>query len=154
MPMMQSNARIRVQSEDFDVGGELEALLREGADPGAIASFVGVVRRDGDLRAMTLEHYPAMTEREIARHVEDARVRWPLDAVTVVHRIGRLKPGERIVLVAVASRHRAEAFAACAFLVDYLKTRAPFWKLEERGDTQAWVEARAKDDEAARRWTQ
>lgn len=144
---------IRVQRDDFDPGAELEELAADGGDSGALASFTGIVRGDGDLRAMTLEHYPAMTEREIARHVEEARRRWPLKAVTVIHRTGRLIPGERIVLVAVASRHREEAFEACRFLVDYLKTRAPFWKLEERGRDERWVEAEAGDDKAAERWT-
>lgn len=142
--------RIRVQTEDFDVNNELEALA--SSDVGAVASFVGIVRGDNALSSMTLEHYPGMTEREIAQHVREAEARWPLEGVTVIHRIGQLRPGERIVLVAAASRHRAAAFEACAFLMDYLKTRAPFWKQEERGSAKSWVEAKSSDDDAAERW--
>ncbi|HEY1630218.1 MAG TPA: molybdenum cofactor biosynthesis protein MoaE [Rhizomicrobium sp.] len=136
---------IRVQSEDFDVGAEIAALHGDGV--GAVASFTGAVRGDAGL---TLEHYPGMTEREIARHVEEARKRWPLLGVTIVHRIGRLEPGANIVLVAVASAHRDPAFRACEFLMDYLKTKAPFWK-REGGE---WVEAKASDEDAAKRWSQ
>lgn len=143
--------RVQVQPDDFDLNREVEALTR-GGDIGAVATFLGVVRGDHGLSAMTLEHYPGMTEREIARHIEAARARWPLDGVTVVHRVGRLTPGDRIVLVAVASRHREAAFEACRFLMDYLKTHAPFWKLEERGAARGWVEAKSTDDEAAARW--
>ncbi len=143
---------IRIQAEDFDVNDELDALATEGTEVGALASFVGMVRGDDGLTAMSLEHYPGMTEREIAVHVKDAEARWPLEGVTVIHRVGKLKPGDRIVLVAVASRHRAAAFEACAFLMDYLKTRAPFWKQEERGAAKSWVEAKASDDDAAERW--
>jgi molybdopterin synthase catalytic subunit len=146
------STHIRVQTEDFDVNDELEALAREGTDVGAIASFVGIVRGDDGLTAMRLEHYPGMTEREIARHADEARARWPLDGVTIIHRTGRLKEGERIVLVAVASRHRAAAFEACQFLMDYLKTKAPFWKEEERGTKRDWVVAKSSDDKAAERW--
>ena len=146
------NTHVRVQMEDFDVNDELEALAREGKNVGAIATFVGIVRGDGGLTAMRLEHYPGMTEREIARHVDEATARWPLDGVTIIHRTGRLKEGERIVLVAVASRHRAAAFEACQFLMDYLKTRAPFWKEEERESTRHWVGAKSSDDRAAERW--
>ncbi len=143
---------IRIQAEDFDVSDELNALASEGVDVGALATFIGIVRGDDGLTAMTLEHYPGMTEREIAGHVKEAEERWPLEGVTIIHRIGKLKPGERIVLVAVASRHRAAAFEACAFLMDYLKTRAPFWKQEERAGARSWVEAKASDDDAAERW--
>jgi molybdopterin synthase catalytic subunit len=145
---------IRIQTEDFDVNDELKALAREGADIGAIASFVGIVRGDDGLTALRLEHYPGMTEREIARHADEACARWPLDGVTVIHRIGCLKVGERIVFVAVASRRRAAAFAACEFLMDYLKTKAPFWKEEERGTLRDWVDAKSSDDIAAERWRQ
>ena len=147
---MSATLHIRVQEEPFDVNDELEALAGDGV--GAVATFTGYVRGDGGLSAMTLEHYPGMTEREITRSAEEAASRWPLVAITVIHRIGRLTPGEPIVLVAVASSHRAAAFAACEFLMDYLKTRAPFWKQEERPDGNAWVEAKASDDVAAERW--
>jgi molybdopterin synthase catalytic subunit len=143
---------IRIQHEDFDVNDELEALASEGAEVGALASFIGIVRGDDGLTSMSLEHYPGMTEREIARHVNEAEARWPLEGVTIIHRIGKLVPGERIVLVAVASRHRAAAFEACNFLMDYLKTRAPFWKQEERGASRSWVETKSSDDDAAERW--
>jgi molybdopterin synthase catalytic subunit len=143
---------IRIQGEAFDLNDEVEALCHGRSDIGAVASFAGQVRGDNGLTALTIEHYPGMTEREIARHVDDATRRWPLRGVTVIHRIGRLLPGAPIVLVATAAAHRGPAFAACEFLMDYLKTRAPFWKQEERGDERIWVEARASDDEAARRW--
>ncbi|HSZ73782.1 MAG TPA: molybdenum cofactor biosynthesis protein MoaE, partial [Rhizomicrobium sp.] len=117
---------IRVQAEDFDVGEELDVLAGDGV--GALASFVGLVRGEDGLTALTLEHYPGMTEAEIARHVAEAETCWRLLGVTIIHRVGRLMPGARIVLVAVAAAHRGEAFAACEFLMDYLKTRAPFWK--------------------------
>jgi molybdopterin synthase catalytic subunit len=141
---------IRIQQEDFDLNDEIEALTNEGI--GAVASFVGVVRGDETLMSLTLEHYPGMTEREIASHIEQAASRWPLLGATIIHRVGTLKPGERIVLVVTASSHRGAAFEACEFLMDYLKTRAPFWKREDRGGESAWVEARASDDEAAERW--
>ena len=134
----------------FDPGAEIAALADGAA--GAVASFTGHVRREGDLSSLTLEHYPAMTEAEIARMAQEAGSRWPLTGVTVIHRIGRLTPGEAIVLVAVAAPHRAEAFAACEFLVDYLKTQAPFWKEEERGGDRNWVAARDADAQAAARW--
>ncbi|MBV9044770.1 MAG: molybdenum cofactor biosynthesis protein MoaE [Alphaproteobacteria bacterium] len=142
---------IQIQREDFDVSDEIEALGDDAA--GAVASFVGIVRGGDGLTALTLEHYPGMTEREIAQIVEQAQARWTLiTGITVIHRIGRLSVGERIVLVAVASAHRQSAFEACEFLMDYLKTRAPFWKQEERGGQTAWVEHRASDDAAAERW--
>jgi molybdopterin synthase catalytic subunit len=143
---------IRVQTEDFDAGAEIASLAKESGGVGAVASFVGVVRGTDGVTSMTLEHYPGMTEREIARHVAEAQARWPLLGVTAIHRIGKLAVGDSIVLVAVASAHREAAFAACEFLVDYLKTRAPFWKLEERGGNTDWVSARAEDDEAVKRW--
>jgi molybdopterin synthase catalytic subunit len=139
--------RISVQREDFDAGAEIRAL---SGDPkiGAIASFVGLVR---DV-AMTLEHYAGMTEREIARIVDEAAGRWNVMDVTVIHRYGELEPADQIVLVAVASAHRGDAFAACEFIMDYLKTRAPFWKKEHRAEGTKWVEAKRSDDEAAGRW--
>ena len=141
---------IRIQREDFDIAAEIAKLGAENT--GAVATFTGMVRKDGDLTALTLEHYPRMTEREIARIVDEAQARWPLLGVTIIHRIGRLLPGEKIVLVAVAAQHRSAAFQACEFLMDYLKTRAPFWKQEERGGQTRWVEARHSDDDAAKRW--
>jgi molybdopterin synthase catalytic subunit len=146
---------IRVQREDFDVGAELEALARGRHGVGGIASFVGLVRElsGGDaVAAMTLEHYPGMTERQLAKIEAEARQRWPLDEVLIVHRYGRLEPGQRIVLCAASSAHREAAFEACMFLVDWLKTQAPFWKLEESGAGRRWVEGRAADDAAAERW--
>jgi len=141
---------IRIQAEDFDVNAEIKAL--QNSNVGAIATFTGIVRGDDGLAALTLEHYPGMTEREIARHVEEACARWRLSGVIVIHRVGRLAPGKNIVLVAVAAAHRKAAFEACQFLMDYLKTRAPFWKREERGGSVEWVEAKSSDDEAAKKW--
>jgi molybdopterin synthase catalytic subunit len=135
---------IRIQHEDFDIAAEVAALRAAGV--GAVVTFSGVVR--GETSALMLEHYPGMTEREIARHVEEAQSRWPLLGVTIIHRIGRLLPGDNIVLVAASSAHREAAFKACEFLMDYLKTKAPFWKQE--GD--AWVEAKVSDEDAAKRW--
>jgi molybdopterin synthase catalytic subunit len=150
---MSSN--IRVQREDFDVGAELDALSRGKTTIGGIASFVGLVRDMAGGRpitAMTLEHYPAMTERELQRIAEEALRRWPLDALLIIHRFGRLAPGERIVLVATASAHREAAFRSCHFLIDWLKTKAPFWKLEETPEGARWVDAEASDEAAAKRW--
>jgi molybdopterin synthase catalytic subunit len=147
---------IRVQREDFDVGAELAALTRGKTGIGGVASFIGLMRDvagGSAIRAMTLEHYPGMTERELERIEAEAQRRWPLLASLIVHRHGRLEPGERIVLVATASAHRAAAFAACEFLMDYLKTQAPFWKQEETPEGARWVAAEASDDEAASRWT-
>jgi molybdopterin synthase catalytic subunit len=144
------NLNIHIQREDFDVADEIEAL--GGGGVGAVASFIGLVRGDDGLTALTLEHYPGMTESEIGRIAEEATQRWPLDGITVIHRIGRLTPGDRIVLVAAAAAHRGAAFAACEFLMDFLKTRAPFWKEEERDGAATWVEHRASDGEAAARW--
>ncbi len=142
--------RIAIQAELFDLNTEIAALADGAA--GAIASFTGHVRRDGDLSSMTLEHYPAMTQAEIARIAGQAASRWPLTGITIIHRIGTLAPGDAIVLVAVAAPHRAEAFAACEFLVDYVKTDAPFWKEEARGGVRNWVTPRDTDAAAAERW--
>jgi molybdopterin synthase catalytic subunit len=139
--------KISVQREDFDTGREIQLLAGDGK-VGAIASFVGLVR---DV-AMTLEHYAGMTEREIAKIAEEARQRWHVMDLTVIHRYGELQPADRIVLVAVASAHRGDAFAACEFIMDYLKTRAPFWKKEHRAGGAKWVEAKGSDDAAAERW--
>ena len=146
---------IRVQEAPFDVGAELAALSAGRTDIGAVASFVGLVRdRAGDeaIGAMTLEHYPGMTEKKLTEVEAEARARWPLQATLIVHRYGRMLPGEPIVLVATASQHRSAALEACAFLIDWLKTQAPFWKLEESGATSRWVEARDADERAADRW--
>ncbi|HUJ96714.1 MAG TPA: molybdenum cofactor biosynthesis protein MoaE [Stellaceae bacterium] len=146
---------IRVQREDFDVGAELEGLTRGKTGIGGVTSFIGLVRDiAGERRigAMTLEHYPGMTERRLSEIEAEARRRWPLDAVLIIHRYGRLEPGERIVLVAAASAHRQAAFDACQFLIDWLKTKAPFWKLEETPEGPRWVDAQTTDDEAAARW--
>jgi len=146
---------VTVQEADFDVGAEVAALSAGDVDAGAVASFVGLVRQDkhdGAVVAMTLEHYPGMTEQALAGIVDQARARWQIRNVRVIHRVGRLLPGERIVLVAVASAHRHDAFAACGFIMDYLKTRAPFWKKEETPAGARWVDARESDDRAADRW--
>ena len=142
---------VRLQREDFDIGAEIARLSQGRTDVGAVASFTGICR-GGDIAAMTLEHYPGMAEAEIERHVAEAETRWPLLGVTVIHRYGRLVPGDNIVLVATASQHREAAFAAAEFLMDYLKTRAPFWKREEHAGTASWVDAKAADDQAAERW--
>ena len=142
---------IRLQREDFDAGVEQTSLARARSDVGAVVCFTGICRGDG-ISAMTLEHYPGMAEAEIARHVEEAERRWSLLGVTVIHRFGRLVPGDNIVLVATASAHRGDAFAAAEFLMDYLKTQAPFWKREEHGGEVSWVEAKGADDAAAARW--
>jgi molybdopterin synthase catalytic subunit len=147
--------KILVQREDFDCGAEMEAVARGNPKVGAVAAFAGLVRDvndDAAVRTMTLEHYPGMTERAIAKIVEEARLRWNVIDCTVIHRFGELKPTDRIVLVVVASGHRGDAFAACEFIMDYLKTRAPFWKKEERAAGADWVEARHADSAAAARW--
>jgi molybdopterin synthase catalytic subunit len=142
---------VRVQAEPFEPGAELVRL--EALAPGAVASFIGLVRGDDGLVAMELEHYPAMTRAAMERVVAEAVSRWPLSGVIVIHRHGRLVPGDRIVFVGTASSHRAAALEGCAFLIDWLKTKAPFWKREVMGDGSArWVEAKAHDDEAAARW--
>jgi len=144
---------VRIQREDFDIGAEIVALTKGRTDVGAVATFTGICRGDG-VAAMTLEHYPGMAEAEIERHVEDARARWPLLGVTVIHRHGRFLPGDNIVLVVATSSHREAAFAAAEFLMDYLKVSAPFWKKEERAGQAAWVDAKKADDAAAERWEQ
>jgi molybdopterin synthase catalytic subunit len=150
---------VRLQREAFDAAKEIAALTRGRSDIGAVVTFTGVCRADENgepIAALNLEHYPDMAEAEIGRHVEVARQRWPLLAVTVIHRYGRIAPGEGIVLVVTASSHRQAAFAGAEFLMDYLKTRAPFWKQIEKagGKTvdKAWVEAKASDEDAAERW--
>jgi molybdopterin synthase catalytic subunit len=146
---------IRVQSEDFDLGRELAALVQDNHKIGGLAVFVGLVRDlagDRAIGAMTLEHYPGMTEKLMAEIEAEAQRRWPLEASLVIHRTGRLEPGDQIVLVATASAHRQAAFDACQFLIDWLKTKAPFWKLEETGEGAEWVDARSSDDTAAARW--
>jgi molybdopterin synthase catalytic subunit len=151
------SATIRLQREEFDAAAEAAALSRGRTDVGAIVTFTGICRGSEDGRtmtAMTLEHYPGMAEAEIARHVEEAERRWQLKGVTVIHRYGRMLPGDDIVLVVTASSHRQDAFAAAEFLMDYLKTRAPFWKQVEFADSKTWVEARQSDDALAERWTQ
>ena len=148
---------IRLQSDDFDVSREIAALTRGRTDIGAVVSFVGICRGgEGPdaIAALTLEHYPGMADAEIGRHVDEALQRWPLTGVTVIHRHGRVVPGENIVLVLTASAHREAAFLGAEFLMDYLKTNAPFWKSEERAQgASSWVEAHGRDDEAAARWT-
>jgi len=146
---------IRLQAEPFDAGRESAKLTHGRTDIGAVVTFTGICRGDESgrrLSAMTLEHFPEMAEAEIARHVEDALQRWPLLGVTVIHRYGRLTPGEEIVLVIAAASHRHEAFAAAEFLMDFLKTRAPFWKQVEYADGSHWVDAKATDDALAARW--
>ena len=144
---------IRVQEAVFDPGAELAEFGRSlGQDTGGIASFTGLVRDGGGLIALTLEHYPGMTEKQLAAIEAEARSRWRLADVLIIHRYGRMLPGEPIVLVAAASSHRRAALEACEFLIDWLKTKAPFWKLEETAAGSAWVEAKASDDAAADRW--
>jgi len=147
--------KILVQTEAFDLGAEVDMMRQGRTDIGAIASFVGLARdlnEGSGVTAMTLEHYPGMTEKALAALVDEANARWTLLDVTVIHRVGRLLPGDPIVLVVVASSHRGEAFAACEFIMDYLKTQAPFWKKEETPEGERWVDARASDDAAAARW--
>lgn len=148
---------VRVQEAPFDLGAELDAFAAARPEAGALASFVGLVRDLNDgaaVTAMTLEHYPGMTEKMLARIEADARARWDLDDVLIVHRFGRMEPTEKIVLVAALSAHRQDAFDACRFLMDWLKTQAPFWKVEERPDgATRWVDARASDEAAAARWS-
>ena len=144
------SGRISIQTGDFDINAEIAALKAD--ETGAVVTFTGIVRVEDGVTSLTLEHYPGMTEREITRHIEEAKARWPLQGVTVIHRIGVLAPGDNIVLVAVAAAHRQPAFEAAQFLMDYLKTRAPFWKFEERAGDSRWVDARESDDAAATRW--
>jgi len=147
---------VRVQREDFDVGAEVRSLTAGRTDIGAVVTFTGTVRGGGGsdaITSMTLEHYPGMTETEFARVEAEAGNRWPLQASLIVHRIGALHPGDNIVLVVTASAHREAAFSAAEFLMDYLKTRAPFWKKETRADgKERWVDARDSDEQAAGRW--
>lgn len=146
-------ARIAVQEPEFDTAAETALLTRGRTDIGAVASFIGICRADDGLGAMVLEHYPGMTERALAKIAAEAESRWPLTGCTVIHRVGRLPPGAPIVLVLTASAHRQAALDACAFLMDWLKTKAPFWKREEFTQGQArWVEARSEDDAAAQKW--
>jgi molybdopterin synthase catalytic subunit len=147
---------VRIQAEDFDAGAEMAALRRDDPSIGAIASFIGLVRdaNEGDrVSEMTLEHYPGMTDKALERIVDDAKSRWNIIDVLVIHRIGTLRPTDQIVLVVVTGAHRGEAFAACEFVMDYLKTQAPFWKKEQTDAGSRWVDARTSDDAAARRWT-
>ena len=146
---------VRVQTEDFDIAREIALLRGSDARIGAVASFVGVVRDENDaatVRTLTLEHYPGMTEKALDGIVDEARRRWSIYDAVVIHRVGELAPTDQIVLGAIASAHRVDAFAACEFIIDYLKTQAPFWKKELTPDGERWVEARASDDEAAARW--
>jgi len=149
-------ARVSVQEHDFDLSAEVAALRAGDAGVGAVASFVGTVRdRHGEqagISALTLEHYPGMTERAIEAMIDAAQARFDIRAARVVHRVGLLRPGEQIVLVAVSSAHRGQAFQACEFLMDYLKTQAPFWKKECSPEGERWVDARVADDEALARW--
>ena len=153
---MTAIATIRIQEADFDVGQEIAALTRDRTDVGAVVSFSGICRgsESGEpIAALTLEHYPGMAEAEIKRHADEALSRWPLTGLTVVHRVGRITPGENIVLVLAASQHRQAAFQAAEFLMDYLKANAPFWKREEGLKGSSWIEAGGHDDAAAERWT-
>jgi len=146
------NARVSIRHEDFDVSKEC-AALREGDDGvGAVCSFVGTVRGSGGVTAMELEHYPGMTERSIEAMIDEAHRRFDIRKVRVIHRVGELKTGDQIVMVAVTSAHRHQSFLACEFLMDYLKTQAPFWKKEHTPDGAQWVDARSTDDEALKRW--
>ncbi|WP_159006524.1 molybdenum cofactor biosynthesis protein MoaE [Bradyrhizobium sp. S69] len=153
---MAANATIRIQQADFDVGHEIAALTKGRIDIGAVVSFSGICRgsENGEpIAALTLEHYPDMAEAEIKRHADEAISRWPLSGLTVIHRVGRIVPGENIVLVLAASAHRQAAFEAAEFLMDYLKANAPFWKREESTAGTSWIEAHDHDDAAAARWT-
>jgi molybdopterin synthase catalytic subunit len=153
---MTANVTIRIQEADFDIGQEISALTKARTDIGAVVSFSGICRgSEGDesIAGLTLEHYPGMAEAEIARHAETAMSRWPLSGLSVIHRVGRITPGENIVLVLTASQHRQAAFAAAEFLIDYLKANAPFWKRVEGAKETSWIDARDHDDDAAARWT-
>ncbi|MCH9799346.1 MAG: molybdopterin synthase catalytic subunit MoaE [Betaproteobacteria bacterium] len=148
---------VQVQTADFDVAAELAAMRTASADIGAVVSFIGQVRdiNDGDaVSTLTLEHYPGMTERALEQIEQEAKSRWNISGSLIIHRVGMLQPLEQIVLVAVASAHRGEAFKACEFIMDYLKTQAPFWKKESTPDGERWVEAKISDDEAQSRWKQ
>ncbi|HZL31956.1 MAG TPA: molybdenum cofactor biosynthesis protein MoaE [Pseudolabrys sp.] len=147
---------VRIQHEPFDLAAEVAALTRGRGDAGAVVTFTGICRGEENgtpIAALTLEHYPGMAEEEIESHVAEAASRWPLLGATVIHRVGRIAPGEDIMMVVTVSAHRAAAFEAAEFLMDYLKTRAPFWKQVEKADGKIWVEAKTQDDVAAGRWT-
>jgi molybdopterin synthase catalytic subunit len=153
---MATPVTIRIQEADFDIAQEISALTKGRTDIGAVVTFSGICRGaegGGAIAALTLEHYPGMAEAEIARHADTAASRWPLTGLTIIHRVGRIKPGENIVLVVTSSAHRQAAFEAAEFLMDYLKTHAPFWKREEGAAGATWVDARDHDDLAAGRWT-
>jgi molybdopterin synthase catalytic subunit len=153
---MTAIVTVRIQQADFDIAREIAALTNGRTDIGAVVTFSGICRgsEDGEtIAALTLEHYPGMAEAEIMRHAETAMSRWPLTGLTVIHRVGRIIPGENIVLVLTASRHRQAAFQAAEFLMDYLKANAPFWKREEGAAGTSWIDARSHDDAAAARWT-
>ena len=154
--LMTAAVTIRIQEADFDVAQEIAALTKGRTDIGAVVSFSGICRgnEDGEpIAALTLEHYPDMAEAEIRRHVDEAMSRWPLNGLSVIHRVGRITPGENIVLVLTASAHREAAFQAAEFLMDYLKANAPFWKREESAKGTSWIDARSHDDAAVARWT-
>jgi molybdopterin synthase catalytic subunit len=153
---MSVTATIRIQQADFDVAQEIAALSNGRTDVGAVVTFSGICRgsENGEpIAALALEHYPGMAEAEIGRHADEALARWPLQGLTIIHRFGRIAPGENIVLVVTASSHRQAAFEAAEFLMDYLKTNAPFWKREESAKGTSWIEARDHDDAATARWT-
>jgi molybdopterin synthase catalytic subunit len=155
-PVKNIPVTVRIQQADFDIAHEIAALSAGRTDIGAVVTFSGICRGSdgGDAtQALTLEHYPGMAEAEIARHADEAISRWPLTGLTIIHRVGRIVPGENIMVVLTASAHRQAAFEAAEFLMDYLKTQAPFWKHEETTAGTSWVEAKAGDDEAAARWT-
>jgi len=152
---MTANVTIRIQQSDFDVAQEIAALTEGRSDVGAVVSFTGICRGSEDgtaIAALTLEHYPGMAEAEITRHAETAMSRWELSGIRVIHRVGRITPGENIVLVVTGSKHRQAAFEAAEFLMDYLKANAPFWKREETPQGARWVEARSSDETAAAKW--
>lgn len=147
---------VRIQREDFDAGAEIKRMRLGRPDTGAVASFIGQVRdlNDGsNVSSMVLEHYPGMTEKALAAIVEQAKQRWDIFDALVIHRVGTLQPTEQIVLVVVSGAHRGEVFAACEFIMDYLKTEAPFWKKEQTAEGERWVESRSSDDQARARWT-
>jgi molybdopterin synthase catalytic subunit len=153
---MTAAVTIRIQQTDFDIGHEIAALTKGRTDIGAVVTFSGICRgsENGEaIAALTLEHYPGMAEAEIQRHADEAMTRWPLTGLTVIHRVGRITPGENIVVVLAASQHRQAAFQAAEFLMDYLKANAPFWKREESPKGTNWIEARGHDETAAARWT-
>src|SRR6204780_3627701 len=153
---MTANVIIRIQQSDFDIAREISSLTNGRSDIGAVVSFTGICRGSEDgasIAALTLEHYPGMAEAEITRHAETAMSRWELSGISVIHRVGRIAPGENIVLVLTASQHRQAAFEAAEFMMDYLKANAPFWKRVEGADGASWIEAGGHDDQAAARWT-